>query len=208
MNIMKNLFWTTSLHMSQVDKRVFFVPSPSPSPSPPPFLNHCAWLKCGSEHGSFITTPLQVFWAGWGKARKVNDDVRGGGRVECVSERGICYDYQFRVALWALIMKLHFKSIGCEGTSPGSNLVLTFAGWNTVTSSLWDTHLIFKIVLRIEWNNNIWKALILAHSKLLLKMVAFVIISMNTTIIFIWPMVKEELQGKDQASCQDFENTQ
>ena len=27
MNIMKNLFWTTSLHMSQVDKRLFFVPS-------------------------------------------------------------------------------------------------------------------------------------------------------------------------------------
>ena len=143
-----------------------------------------------------------------GKSKKSEWWCERWGGVECVSERGICYDYQFKVALWALIIKLHFKSIGFEGTSPGSSLVLTFAGWNTVTSSLWDTHLIFKIVLRTEWNNNIWKALILAHSKLLLKMVAFVIISMNTTIIFIWPMVKKELQGKDQASRQDFKKTQ
>lgn len=110
-----------------------------------------------------------------------------------------------RVALWALIEKLHFKSVSFEGTSPGFGLVLTFAGQNTLVSPLWDTHLTFKVVFwGIEWNNNIYEALSLAHSKLLLKMVAFVIISMNNTIIFIWPMVRKELKGKDQAPCQDF----
>ena len=28
----------------------------------------------------------------------MNDDVSGGGNVESVSERDMCYDYQFRVA--------------------------------------------------------------------------------------------------------------
>lgn len=51
---------------------------------------------------------------------------------------------------------------------------------------------------------DICEALSLARSKLLLEMVVFVIVSMNNTIIFIGPMVKKELKGKDQASCQDF----
>lgn len=28
----------------------------------------------------------------------MNDDVGGGGKAESVSERDMCYDYQFRVA--------------------------------------------------------------------------------------------------------------
>lgn len=76
--------------------------------------------------------------------------------------------------------------------------------WSTLILLPWNTHLTFKIVLRFGWNDNIYETLSLAHSKLLFKIVACVIVSMNNTIIFIWPIVEKELEGKDQAWCQDF----